>query len=266
MVKFAATSARQSYPHLRRAAAEPPLPGGEKRKGRRPGCSGIVRLLCRKRSASRRCQCQSSIVRRGREWRVQFVRKRGHSTFLEGDRVVLRGLNTTWEAQGRWHAMFGPGRDDRETTNADGGAKGMTGRGMRRRGLGHASAAADCLVPHCLAQHSPPRRPPRSAPKCPRLARGMVKFAATSARQSYPISAGQRRSRRYPAERKGRGGGWFVGMRKLFRERCYTARGLHWHVAELARVRSREGVGSGVFSLCRSSPITLIPFRFRVWG
>ena len=91
------------------------------------------------------------------------LRKRGHSTFLEGDRVVLRGLNTTWEAQGRWHAMFGPGRDDRETTNADGGAKGMTGRGMRRRGLGHASAAADCLVPHCLAQHSPPRaRPLRS--------------------------------------------------------------------------------------------------------
>ena len=35
----------------------------------------------------------------------------------------------------------------------------MTGRGMRRRGLGHASAAADCLVPHSLAQHSPPRRP-----------------------------------------------------------------------------------------------------------
>ena len=46
-----------------------------------------------------------------------------HSTFLEGDRVVLRGLNTTWEAQGRWHAMFGQGRDDREATNADGGAR-----------------------------------------------------------------------------------------------------------------------------------------------
>ena len=48
---------------------------------------------------------------------------KGHSTFLEGDRVVLRGLNTTWEAQGRWHAMFGQGRDDREATNADGGAR-----------------------------------------------------------------------------------------------------------------------------------------------
>ena len=48
---------------------------------------------------------------------------RGHSTFFEGDRVVLRGLNTTWEAQGRWHAMFGQGRDDREATNADGGAR-----------------------------------------------------------------------------------------------------------------------------------------------
>ena len=33
------------------------------------------------------------------------------------------GLNTTWEAQGRWHAMFGQGRDDREATNADGGAR-----------------------------------------------------------------------------------------------------------------------------------------------
>ncbi len=38
----------------------------------------------------------------------------------------------------------------------------MTGRGMRRRGLGHASAVADCVVPHSLAQHSPPRRPTRS--------------------------------------------------------------------------------------------------------
>ena len=43
----------------------------------------------------------------------------------------------------------------------------MTGRGMRRRGLGHSSAAADCLIPHSLAQHSLPRRPPRSAPKMP---------------------------------------------------------------------------------------------------
>ena len=33
----------------------------------------------------------------------------------------------------------------------------MTGRGMRRRGLGHASAAADCLVPHSLAQRSSAR-------------------------------------------------------------------------------------------------------------
>ena len=44
MVTFAATSARQSYPHLRRAAAEPPLPGGEKRKGRRPVVAANVRL------------------------------------------------------------------------------------------------------------------------------------------------------------------------------------------------------------------------------
>ena len=43
--------------------------------------------------------------------------------FLKGDRVVLRGLNTIWEAQGRWHAIFGQGRDDREATNADGGAR-----------------------------------------------------------------------------------------------------------------------------------------------
>ena len=50
----------------------------------------------------------------------------------------------------------------------------MTGRGMRRRGLGHSSAAADCSVPHSLAQHSPPRRPPRSAPKCPRLDRQLA--------------------------------------------------------------------------------------------
>ena len=76
--------------------------------------------------------------------------------------MVLRGLNTIWEAQGRWHAMFGQGRDDREATNAGGGAKGMTGRGMRRRGLGHSSAAADCPVPHSVGQHSPPRCPPRS--------------------------------------------------------------------------------------------------------
>jgi len=41
--------------------------------------------------------------------------------------------------------------------------------------------------------------------QCPRLARGMVTFAATSARQSYTISAGQRRSRRCPAERKRKG-------------------------------------------------------------
>jgi hypothetical protein len=52
----------------------------------------------------------------------------GHSTFLEGNRVVLRGLNTTWEAQGRWHAIFGQGRDDREATNADGG-QGNDGQG-----------------------------------------------------------------------------------------------------------------------------------------
>ena len=38
-----------------------------------------------------------------------------------------------------------------------------------------------------------PRRPTRSAPECPRLARGIVTFAATSARQSYPLLAGQRR-------------------------------------------------------------------------
>ena len=50
----------------------------------------------------------------------------------------------------------------------------MTGRGMRRRSLGYSSTVADCLVPHSLAQHSLPRRPPRSAPKCPRLARGMA--------------------------------------------------------------------------------------------
>ena len=47
----------------------------------------------------------------------------------------------------------------------------------------------------------------RPAPECPRFARGMVTFAATSARQSYLLLAGQRRSRRCPAERKGRGGG-----------------------------------------------------------
>jgi hypothetical protein len=28
----------------------------------------------------------------------------------------------------------------------------------------------------------------------------------------------------------------------------------------------RKGVGSGVFSLCRSRPIDLIPFLFRIWG
>ena len=31
-------------------------------------------------------------------------------------------------------------------------------------GLGHASAAADCLVPHCLAQHSLPPAPPAPLP------------------------------------------------------------------------------------------------------
>jgi hypothetical protein len=44
MVTFAATSARQLYPHLRGAAAAPPLPGGEKRKGRRPVVAANVRL------------------------------------------------------------------------------------------------------------------------------------------------------------------------------------------------------------------------------
>ena len=63
-------------------------------------------------------------VCRGRMLIDNSGRKRGHSTFFEGDRVVLRGLNTTWEAQGRWHAMFGQGRDgDLEATNGDGGAR-----------------------------------------------------------------------------------------------------------------------------------------------
>ena len=41
------------------------------------------------------------------EYHEYGCRKRGHSTFFEGDRVVLRGLNTTWEAQGRCDAMGG---------------------------------------------------------------------------------------------------------------------------------------------------------------
>ena len=51
----------------------------------------------------------------------------------------------------------------------------MTGRGMRRRGLGHSSAAADCLVPHSLAQHSPPRRPPAPLPNAHGLPVGWLR-------------------------------------------------------------------------------------------
>ena len=32
------------------------------------------------------------------------------------------------------------------------------------------------------------------------------------------------------------------------------------------RPQDKNGVGCGVFSLCQSRPIDLIPFLFRVWG
>jgi hypothetical protein len=51
----------------------------------------------------------------------------------------------------------------------------MTGRGMRRRGLGHASAAADCLVPHSLARHSLPRRPHAPLPNAHGLPVGWLR-------------------------------------------------------------------------------------------
>jgi hypothetical protein len=105
--------------HLRRAAAEPPLPGGEKKEGEAAGCSDKREAPTGKPWASRPCQCPR----------------------------LARGIITL--------------------------------------------AATPAVA--------------RPAPECPRLARGMVAFAATSASQLYPISAGQRRSRRCPAERKRRG-------------------------------------------------------------
>ena len=51
----------------------------------------------------------------------------------------------------------------------------MTGRGMGRREQGHASAGADCLVPHSLAQYSPPRRPPAPLPNAHGLPVGWLR-------------------------------------------------------------------------------------------
>ena len=49
--------------------------------------------------------------------------------------MVLRGLNTTREAQGRWHAMCGQGRDDREATKRTEG-QGNYGQGNETTGAG----------------------------------------------------------------------------------------------------------------------------------
>ena len=51
----------------------------------------------------------------------------------------------------------------------------MTRRGMRRRGLGHSSTVADCLVPHSLAQHSPRWRPPAPLPNAHGLPVGLLR-------------------------------------------------------------------------------------------
>ena len=79
----------------------------------------------------------------------------------------------------------------------------MTGRGIRRRGLGHASAAADCLVPHSLAQHSLPRHcPPRSQMPTARPWGGYVRrYVSEATYPSPPGSGGAAAARR--RERKG---------------------------------------------------------------
>ena len=59
--------------------------------------------------------------------------------------------------------------------------------------------------PHSLAQHSPPRRPTRSQMPTACPWDGYVRRYVSEA-IVHP-SRGQRRSRRCPAERKGRGGG-----------------------------------------------------------
>ena len=108
------SATRSHLPHCSRNHRE-----SSRTPARVPSSSRQANAWAFKSSSGMRDEPQAARKARGNAEKAE----KGHSTFFEGDRVVLRGLNTTWEAQGRWHAMFGQGRDDREATNADGGAR-----------------------------------------------------------------------------------------------------------------------------------------------
>ena len=156
IVTFAATSARQRTPR-RRAAAEPPLPGGEKRKGGRPCVATNVRLPRASRGHPGPANAHGlpvGLLRSPLPPRSPAPLPNAHGLPVGWLRSRLR-------------------QRDNRTPSPPGSGGAAAAR--RREKEGEAAGCSD-------KREAPTGKPWASRPcQCPRLARGIITLAATPA-------------------------------------------------------------------------------------
>jgi hypothetical protein len=172
-------------PHLRRAAAEPPLPGGEKRKGRRPVVAANVRLPRASRGHPGPANAHGlpvGLLRSPLPPRSPAPLPNAHGLPVGWLRSLLRQrANCTPSPPGSGGAAAARRRE------REGGAAVCSDKREAPTGKPWASRTCQCpRLDRGIITLAAIPAVARLAPECSRLARGMVTFAATSARQLYP--------------------------------------------------------------------------------